>query len=88
VRPATEAALGSLGAALVEAQVDADEKPVKPGELKVGVRGKNPTAYRCPAFHIHIAGTDDTSAYNAFMASSSGTIRCRTGHDYYTPANC
>ena len=35
VRPAIQAALGSPRPALVEARVDADEKPAKPQELKV-----------------------------------------------------
>ena len=35
VRPAIEAALNSPGAALVEATVDANERPTKPDELKV-----------------------------------------------------
>ena len=34
VRSAIQAALNSPGAAIVEALVDADEKPAKPGELK------------------------------------------------------
>lgn len=35
VRPAIRTALSSPGAAIVEAVVDADEKPNKPDELKV-----------------------------------------------------
>jgi pyruvate dehydrogenase (quinone) len=34
VRNAIQAALNSQGAAIVEALVDAEEKPTKPGELK------------------------------------------------------